>query len=74
MTKTMRKVAENMSSVKKEIENIIQSGKNIGKAYKDTGVAVGKSYAKAGIKTAEIFKNLYDSKTEESEDRHPAKK
>ncbi|MDR4073521.1 MAG: hypothetical protein Q3W93_01265, partial [Eubacterium sp.] len=63
-----------MSSLKKEIKNIIQSGKNIGNAYKETGIAVGESYAKAGIKAAEIFKNLYDSESEEVEVKHPTKK
>ncbi|MFN6431101.1 hypothetical protein EUCA11A_17100 [Eubacterium callanderi] len=63
-----------MSSLKKEIKNIIQSGKNIGNAYKETGIAVGESYAKAGIKAAEIFKNLHDSESEEVEVKHPTKK
>lgn len=55
-----------MSSVKKEIENIVKSGKNIGSAYKDTGIAIGESYRKAGKKTAKIFKDLYDSDAEDS--------
>ena len=52
----------------------MKAGKNIGNAYKETGIAVGESYAKAGIKAAEIFKNLYDSESEEVEVKHPTKK
>ncbi|MFL8672974.1 hypothetical protein [Clostridioides sp. GD02404] len=50
-----------MNSVKKEIENIVSSSKRIGNAYRDTGIEVGKAYAKAGKKTARLFKELYDS-------------
>ncbi len=49
-----------MSNVKKEVQNIVQSAKQIGGSYRDAGLTVGKAYKKAGLQTAQLFKNIYD--------------
>ena len=49
-----------MSNVKKDVQNIVQSAKQIGDSYRDAGRAVGNAYKKAGQQTARLFKNIYN--------------
>ena len=56
-----------MSNVKKEVKSIVASAKQIGQTYRDTGIAVGNAYKKAGLKTAELFKGLYNGEDDESQ-------